>query len=92
MNLNVGRINLWKCWNWILLPCLVKNAKHDIIDIAKPITKKKKKDIAKPKSLRLLRMVEPPGPVESDISVAMVELDGGTDGPAGRGLTESEQA
>ena len=65
--------------HWILLLCLVKNAKHDIIDVAKP------------RSLRLLRMVEPISPVEMDISVAMVELDGGADRPAGGGLTESEQ-
>ena len=58
----------------------LKNAKHDIIDVAKP------------RSLRLLGMVEPTGPVESDIGIATVELDGGADGPAGGGLTESEQA
>ena len=58
---------------------MVKNAKHDIIDVAKP------------KSLRLLRMVEPISPVERDIGVATVELDGNANRPAGRGLTESEQ-
>ena len=58
---------------------MVKNAKHDIIAVAKP------------SSLKLLRMVEPTGPVESDISVATVELDGGVNRPAGEGLTESEQ-
>ena len=36
-------------------------------------------------------MVEPASPVESDIDVAMVELDGGADRPVGGGLTESEQ-
>ena len=36
-------------------------------------------------------MVEPTDPVESDIGVATVELDDGTDRPAGGGLTESEQ-
>ena len=59
-----------------LITLLVKNAKHDI---------------AKPRSLRLLRMVEPTDPVERDIDVATVELDGGADKPAGGGLTESEQ-
>ena len=58
---------------------MVKNAKHDIIDVAKP------------RSLRLLRMVESIGPVESDISVAMVELDDNVDGPASGGLIEFEQ-
>ena len=58
---------------------MVKNAKHDIIDIAKP------------RSLRLLHMVEPTGLVESDIDVAMVELDGGVNGPTSGGLIESEQ-
>ena len=58
---------------------MVKNAKHDIIDVAKPI------------SLRILHMVEPTGLVESDIDVAMVELDGGVDGPTNGGLIESEQ-
>ena len=59
---------------------MVKNAKHDIIDVAKP------------RSLRLLHMVEPIGPVESDIGVATVELDGDVNGPTNEGLTESEQA
>ena len=36
-------------------------------------------------------MVEPTGPVERDIGVAMVELDGGADRPTGEGLTKSEQ-
>ena len=58
---------------------MVKNAKHDIIDIAKP------------RSLRLLHMVEPTGLVESDIGVATVELDGGVDGLTSGGLIESEQ-
>ena len=58
---------------------MVKNAKHDIIDIAKP------------RSLRLLCMVEPTGLVKSDIGVATVELDGGVDGPANEGLIKSEQ-
>ena len=48
-------------------------------------------DVAKPRSLRLLHMVEPISPVERDIGVAMVELDGSADRPAGEGLTESEQ-
>ena len=55
---------------------MVKNAKHDI---------------AKPRSLKLLRMVEPTDPVERDIGVATIELDGSTDRPASGGLTESEQ-
>ena len=59
---------------------MVKNAKHDIIDVAKP------------KSLRLLHTVEPTGPVESDIGVATVELDGSVDEPADEGLTKSKQA
>ena len=58
---------------------MVKNAKHDIIDVAKPI------------SLRILHMVEPTSLVESDIDVAMVELDGGVNGPTSGGLIESEQ-
>ena len=36
-------------------------------------------------------MVEPTGLVESDIDVAMVELDGGVNGPTSGGLIESEQ-
>ena len=36
-------------------------------------------------------MVEPTNLVERDIGVAIVELDGGADKPAGGGLTESEQ-
>ena len=36
-------------------------------------------------------MVEPNDPVERDIGVATIELDGGADRPAGGGLTESEQ-
>ena len=36
-------------------------------------------------------MVKPIGPVERDIGVATVELDGNADRPAGKGLTESEQ-
>ena len=36
-------------------------------------------------------MVEPTDPVERDIGVATIELDGGTDRPASGGLTESEQ-
>ena len=59
---------------------MVKIAKHDIIDVAKP------------RSLRLLHMVEPTGLVENDISVATVELDGGIDEPADKGLTKSKQA
>ena len=59
---------------------MVKNAKHNIIDVAKP------------RSLRLLHMVEPTGPVENDIGVATVELDGGVDEPADEGLTKSKQA
>ena len=35
--------------------------------------------------------MEPTGPVESDIGVATVELDGSTDRLVGEGLTESEQ-
>ena len=35
--------------------------------------------------------MEPTGPVESDIGVATVELDGSTDRLAGGGLTEFEQ-
>ena len=58
---------------------MVKNAKHDIIDVAKP------------RSLKLLHMVKPIGPVERDIGVATVELDGNADRLAGKGLTESEQ-
>ena len=37
-------------------------------------------------------MVEPTGLVENDISVATVELDGGIDEPADKGLTKSKQA
>ena len=59
---------------------MVKIAKHDIIDVAKP------------RSLRLLHMVEPTGPVENDIGVATVELDGSVDEPADEGLTKSKQA
>ena len=36
--------------------------------------------------------MEPTGPVESDIGVATVELDGGTDRPAGGGLIEVAHA
>ena len=36
-------------------------------------------------------MVESIGPVERDIGVATVELDGNADRPAGKGLTESKQ-
>ena len=36
-------------------------------------------------------MVEPISPVERDIGVAMVELDGSADRPAGGGLTKSKQ-
>ena len=35
--------------------------------------------------------MEPTDPVESDIGVATVELDGDADRPAGRGLIESKQ-
>ena len=59
---------------------MVKNAKHDIIDVAKPI------------SLRILHMVEPTGLVENDIGIATVELNGGVDEPADEGLTKSKQA
>ena len=59
---------------------MVKIAKHDIIDVAKP------------RSLRLLHMVEPTGLVENDIGIATVELNGGVDEPADEGLTKSKQA
>ena len=59
--------------------CLVKNAKHDIIDVAKP------------RSLRLLCMVEPIGLVKSDIGVATIELYGDADRPVSEGLIKSEQ-
>ena len=36
-------------------------------------------------------MVEPISPVERDISITTVELDGSADRPAGGGLTKSEQ-
>lgn len=56
----------------------LKNAEDDIIDITEA------------GGLGLLGVVEAAGPVEGDIGVLAVELDGGADGAAGGGLAEAE--
>lgn len=58
----------------------LKNAEDDIIDITEA------------GGLGLLGVVETAGPVEGDIGVLAVELDGGADGAAGGGLAEAEEA
>lgn len=58
----------------------LKNAEDDIIDITEA------------GGLGLLGVVEAAGPVEGDIGVLSVELDGGADGAAGGGLAEAEEA
>lgn len=37
-------------------------------------------------------MVQPSGPIDSDVGILPVEFDGGADGAAGGGLTEAVQA
>lgn len=49
-------------------------------------------DIAEPRCLALLGVVEAAGPVDGDVGVATVELDGGADAAAGGGLAEGEEA
>lgn len=49
-------------------------------------------DITKPRSFRLLGMVQSAGPIDGDISVSTVELDSGADGAAGGDLAEVEEA
>lgn len=49
-------------------------------------------NIAKPRSLALLRMVQTPGPINCDIRILPVELDGRANGAASGGLTELKQA
>ena len=49
-------------------------------------------DITEPGGLGLFSMVESTGPIDGDVGVLAVELDGGADGAAGRSLAEAEQA
>ncbi|KAI4365949.1 hypothetical protein MLD38_021885 [Melastoma candidum] len=49
-------------------------------------------NLAEARGLSLLGVVEAPGPIESNISVAEVKLDCGTNGTAGGSLTEGEEA
>jgi len=49
-------------------------------------------DIAKPRGLALLGVVQPTGPIDGDVVGGLVELDGGTDGGAGVGLAEGVEA
>lgn len=58
----------------------LKNAKHDIVDVAEA------------GSLGLLGVVEAAGPIEGNIGVGAIELDGGANGAAGGGLAEAEEA
>ena len=57
----------------------LKNPKHDIINIAKP------------RSLRLLSMVQTPSPIDRNIRIPPIKLSGGADGAAGGGLAEWEE-
>ena len=57
----------------------LKNPKHDIIHIAKP------------RSLTFLSMVQPTSPIDGDIGISSVQLNGGTNGATGRGLAETEK-
>lgn len=47
--------------------------------------------IAKPRRLALLRMMQPPGPIDGDI-MAMVELHGAADGSSRIGLAKTVQS
>lgn len=58
----------------------LENAKNDIIDVAEA------------GGLGLLGVVEAAGPIDGDVGVGAVELDGGADGAAGGGLAEGEEA
>ena len=58
----------------------LKNAEHNIIDIAES------------RGLGLLGVMEPTGPVDSDVGVLAIELNGGADWAAGGGLAETEEA
>lgn len=49
-------------------------------------------DVAEAGGLALLGVVEAAGPVDGDVGVAAVELDGGPDGAAGGGLAELVEA
>lgn len=58
----------------------LKDAQNDVVNIAEP------------RGLGLLRMMQPPGPIERDIRVLPVQLDRGPDGAPGGGLAEGEEA
>jgi hypothetical protein len=58
----------------------LENAEHYVVDVAEA------------GGLGLLGVVEAAGPVEGDVGVSTVELDGGADGSAGGGLAETEEA
>lgn len=58
----------------------LKNGEDDVIDIAEP------------RGLALLGVVEPASPVHGDVGVATVELDGGSDAATGGGLAEGEES
>lgn len=55
-------------------------------------TKNNVVDVAESRGLRLLRMMESTGPINSDVSIGAVKFDGGADGAAGGGLAEVKQA
>ncbi|KAI8529331.1 hypothetical protein RHMOL_Rhmol12G0216700 [Rhododendron molle] len=58
----------------------LKDAQNDVVNIAEP------------RGLRLLRMMQPPGPIERHIRVLSVQLDRGPYGTPGGGLAEGEEA
>lgn len=58
----------------------LENTQNDVVDITKP------------RRFGLLGVMQTTGPIESNISVTAVELDGGADGAAGGGLAEAEKA
>lgn len=58
----------------------LENTKNNIIDITKA------------RGLRLLGMMQPTGPIDGNISILAVKLDGGADRSAGGGLAEAKKA